>query len=396
MYDILNVLCHLVLNNHNPHIMGGNMSSARPTAVFLMLVFFSLPGLIDGQEMRVPDIANSQPSSAQDLPEVLGVCEAAYWTILDLGPRKSDGRLDTDMILSEGAGPRYRSTKFPAPKVVRGVFPNHPPDSVDLRVFDGEVFFAYLIWEENQNDNTKTWDSLFSYLTLENGSPTSTYDGGQIEWESELITTVLSWSDDRDYLWLGYVCAPNQDRFYAALEDDPPQEEDSTTLSADLQGRTLPNPWRTASIVEILASMGEPSEIPHELENGVVGLHYRNTNSGILPIEDWFWFYEGAAIYTGSVFPLLHGISEAVESFEMLREVVIEATGEPDENFLGEEDVRQRMIWRQGSQVQILTFIVDSSPRVLLELFNSKHVDKINTDARPLQSLPRRVKPSSS
>ncbi len=68
--------------------------------------------------------------------------------------------------------------------------------------------------------------------------------------------------------------------------------------------------------------------------------------------------------------------------------------GEPDENMVGEDGKRERLIWRNGSQAVTITFVKgDGDPRYLVERYDTKHLDKINTELRPARTLPIRYEP---
>jgi len=327
------------------------------------------------------------------LPEVLGVCGPIHKSILDLAPKSLDGKLDTNGIRVQESDAGFDRVIFLAPPVVRAAFSNHPPIGIEFHEFKGTVQAASVMWDGTEDEKSAIRDYLFDQIVQSKGPPEPREDGLN-EWRDDLIRTAVSWPDREGWLVMFFSCLPTEDQFFDARDAAVTPNDDSVAAAESAKDQSVPSPWDKPSIGSILAKHGQPSEEPYEIDESIIGLHYGGLAFDGMPYEFWYWFFEGKAVYTASEFLPGSGSSNAVGSFETMREMTINMYGEPDENILDEDGTAQRMIWRNGSQGLALTFIEGGGdPWFLLETYDTTHLDKIDTDLRPSRTLPKRYEP---
>ncbi|MDB4306170.1 hypothetical protein N9980_01230 [bacterium] len=369
----------------------------------LITAFILLPIPVMAQDesrlshLKFKSYATEGMEADETLLEVLGVCGGIHRSILDLGPKKLDGQLDTDPVWVGESVTGEERVMIPSPAVVRKFFPNHHPDLIEFREFKGTVQAATIIWRGTQDEKSgiRIREGVLSYLTRSNGPPSPSNEG-QGEWTDDLTRTVVSWSKPEDDLYLGvfFSCLAKEDEYFEALESAETPDGKSVAVAKNTQERTAPDRWFWQSIASMLVNRGQPSEEPYEIGERIVGLHYGGLDIQDWPYEEWYWFFEGSAVYSAAKFLPMGESSNAVESFETFRKTALDDYGEPNENILGEDGNPQRLIWRKGPHALSLTFVEGGGdPWFLFEAYDTTLLDKIDIDLRPSSTLPERYEP---
>jgi hypothetical protein len=347
--------------------------------------------------LAIPVMAQDElgisPKTDKMLPDVLGVCGPIHQAIFELGPKKYNPKLDTEYIWVQEIGANMNIVIFPAPEITNSVLPDHPPMALQLHEFKGKVQAAAGIWHASVEEYSEIWHDLLDQLTESNGQPTKKEEGF-VKWQGDLVNTEISWPGNEEDLYISWSCQQTLGEYVSARDAAENNDERSVTEAGGSNDGLDNDPWKRESVASIIKGYGQPSDLPIETGEDVVGLHYGDLDMSGFLYEEWFWFFEGKAIYSASEFLPVGGASIAPAAFRAMREMAFNTFGEPDENTLGDDGNLQRIIWRNGSQAVELTFVEgDGDPRFLVERYDTKHLDKIDTELRPVRTLPNRYEP---
>ena len=348
--------------------------------------------------LAIPVMAQDEPrlsptATSKNLPEILGVCGPFHKALLNLGPRTSDGVLDTSRLNLRPIPGGLQTVEILGPLGVVFSIADQPPSLIRLFEFKGALPSLFLVWEGSSETKARIWNRLSSELTQVKGAP-AIDESREMIWKENPIRTALTWPDHDLWVAVYLSCMPMEDEYWRIFKSESASENDTASTASSEYDPSVPDPWSKTSIVSILSSKGQPSEAPFEIGDDVVGLHYGGLDFDGTPYEFWYWFYEGKEIYSASEFLPGSGSSNAVGSFATMREMTIGMYGEPDETILGESGIRQRMIWRHGPLEFTFTFYEgDGNPWFLLETIDTTHLDKIGGDLRPSSTLPKRFEP---
>ena len=337
---------------------------------------------VHGQDVRESDLLATI--------EGLGVCGPVHRSVLDLAPRAADGRLDTDFMNYEEDTPETSSLlmKISAP----GPFAiaDQTPAAVRLFEFSGMVQALMFYWPAPDAEKPAVVETTEEALRPALGEPERP-ENGQSEWSTGSLTILASQpSDDFEYPTLLVACTATEDPYFAAF--DAAEEADTAQDVVEVSDETSlpPNPWLDRTVLGVLSSWGQPLDEPVVAGPNVVGLHYRNFMDGTeVPLEGWWWFVDGRAVYVASDFMPPRGSSRALSSYRSFKNGLRRDFGAPDEEGVAEATGQRHIIYRTGPQQLILTlFDPDGDPWFRLEIFDTTKLDALPTELRPNRKLP--------
>jgi hypothetical protein len=369
--------------------------SCKRLAVLAAAVLCMTCGSVNAQT------AGSSPGTAETGNGVelehIGVCGPIHETILQYGPKGSDGRLDTEPIGYEKTAMGSWNLWMPASEDLSISYAGHRPDFIRLYEFRGTLQAIVFFWDGTQQEKSAVREAAVEMLTLQKGEPKARDDGHR-DWRTDVTLTVVTPVDIKEPMKLYIACAPTEDEFFDLAEASRSTAEGSAEAADADSDTPAPNPWLDRSTVNVLLQYGQPTEDPLTLENGLVGLHHADVmGPGGVPVEFWWWFKAGRAVYVAGEFLPPRGSDRAKRSFQAFSEMLRNIYGAPVEEGPDKESGGHRIVYANGPQHLILTFLEpEGDPYFRLEVYDSTQIDKLGPELRPSRSLPKRFTPPPS
>jgi len=328
--------------------------------------------------------------------EVLGVCGQVHQAVLRLAPRKPDGLFDTESMAYEPGGADSSTLLMPAPEGLGLAAGGGSPRAMKLYEHLGKVQAARLYWKTEGDKAAALLDEMTARISLTMGQPHRDEDGER-EWFDESLRVVIRQEEDGAIASLIVACASTEDAYFAALDAarETLSEEGAAAESDTDDGGLPPNPWLDRRILDVLASWGDPHDEPTVVGTNIVGLHYRDFMDGYeVPVEGWWWFVDGRAVYVCSEFLPGSGSNRAMASYQTYRKTLVDHFGEPTEVSSPAAGDRNRVLYRVGPQRLVMElFDPDGDPWFRIEIFDSIWIDVLPAELHPKRSLPARYTP---
>ncbi len=333
----------------------------------------------------------------------LGVCGPVHEAMLRFMPVADDGSFDHDVTQYEPYPPDSSQVLMPFPESLEAAFADSRPAVLELREFRGTTQAIGLHWPTDEPEELEHISrAIGKRLTRVFGKPVDAWDEGS-EWtDGRLrVATFADAANSITSLWV--ACVAREDAYAAALEsldaleEAPPDEaptESAASASHDPDGLP-PNPWLDRSIVDLLLGWGPPLEEPIVTEDDTVGLHYRDFMPGFdVPVEGWWWFVDGKAVYAASEFMPPKGSDRPLTSYRAFKNMLREAFGAPNEEIFDEETGQRHVIYHTGPQRLVMTlFDPEGDPWFRVEIFDTTKLEALPSELRPNRSLPERYEP---
>ncbi|HSN57359.1 MAG TPA: hypothetical protein VLT32_22010 [Candidatus Sulfomarinibacteraceae bacterium] len=325
----------------------------------------------------------------------LGVCGPIHQVVLNLAPRAGDGSFDIDSMSYEVASPETSGLLMKISNPERFVIADQIPHAVQVFELAGTTQTVVLFWPRPDDGTEAVVAATIEALTPALGEP-ETLDSDTLEWTTGLLTIRASPpAEDLDSSGLVVACTATEGAFFAALENAEQAGTAAEAVDTSEDDGLPPNPWLDRSIMSVLMSWGAPPDAPIVTGNNVVGLHYRDfLNEFEVPMEGWWWFVNGRAVYVASDFMPPRGSSKALSSYHSFKDFLGRSFGEPDEERLDEATGQRHVIYQTGPQRLVLTlFDPEGDPWFRVEVFDTTKLDELPSELRPNRSLPERYDP---
>jgi hypothetical protein len=349
-------------------------------------------GLVNGEDGLGEEAAEPPPEN----PVVLGgveICGPVYEAFVFLGPKGEDGKLDPGQIRPWPHPSGLFMAEFAPPAHVAVEFAGFAPTRFFLEDFKGLTQIVTASWYVDVDDRKAVWSGMYEKLKDAHGEP-DFEDDEHVSWKLGRLRKTITTIAETGEMDLSHACMPTENEFWARKASVPVPEQSPEAAKASNEFQ--PSERSTGnSLLDVLATRGEPSVEPIWQSDRIVGLYYEDFEIMGIPCRQWVWFVDGESVYTGYEFAPPLGPSRALEAFEMLTEGLTGWYGEPYAHIGGEDFDRIQNRWLRGPEETALSLeMADDPPWMSLENIDTEKIREIGGDLRPGgKPIPRYMPP---
>jgi hypothetical protein len=149
------------------------------------------------------------------------------------------------------------------------------------------------------------------------------------------------------------------------------------------------------SIGDVIAGFGIPVDEPTVAGTSILGLHFRDfMDDSPVPIECWWWFVDGRAVYVATELLPPRGSTMARSAYQTFKNTLRETFGAPTEESPLVGSTQRRVVHQAGDLRVVMELLdVDGDPRFRIEISDPGRVDSLPSELRPNPSLPEHYTP---
>ena len=325
------------------------------------------------------------PESLERNPIVLNgaeICGPIYDTLMYLGPKDGDGRLDMSRVDWDWAWRGHPTFYLPVPTDLIHSETFRKASSLRLDELDGRVASVMLLYEATREENAPVWEALVNVMKDAPGPPLVEEDRSFYRDEGRLHIGGVH-DEEMEIVAFSMMCLPLRGGFLDGMESAPSSENGNSDAMHALLDKDakLNEGFLGRTVLDVILTSGPPVFDPVRVGPDRLGMFFEGQGYLGTPIKEWIWFVDGKSAYVGWDFPPPFGPDRAVRTYFSIRREFIDSIGEPAESIGGRMDQRLSSRWRDGDIETALTLDdVDGFPWFRLEFIDIDHVEEVGVD----------------